>query len=89
MFTAARRSRNLWVNTFSPTGRAAWQSPKASWTVQPLALKEFPTGRLKSYFIWALGEDDDGELYVLVNGINSVAHTRGKAFKLVPEQEPL
>jgi len=59
-------------------------SGRSRWTVQPLALKEFPNGRLKSCFIWALGEDEDGELYVLVNGINSVAHSRGKVFKLVP-----
>jgi len=56
----------------------------ARWTVQPLALKDFPNGRIKS-FIWALGEDEDGELYVLANGMNSVAHPRGKIFKLVPQ----
>jgi len=56
----------------------------ARWTAQPLALKEFPKGRIKSY-IWALGEDQDGELYVLANGINSVALGRGKVFKLVPQ----
>jgi glucose/arabinose dehydrogenase len=56
----------------------------ARWAVQPLALKEFPNGRIKSY-IWALGEDHDGELYVLANGINSVAQNRGKVFKLVPQ----
>lgn len=60
-------------------------SGEARWSVHPLSLKEFPNGRLKSFFIWALGEDDNGELYVLVNGINSVAHTRGKVFKLVPQ----
>jgi hypothetical protein len=54
------------------------------WTVQALALKDFPNGRIKS-FIWALGEDADGELYVLANGINSAVGTRGKVFKLVPE----
>jgi glucose/arabinose dehydrogenase len=54
----------------------------ARWTVEPLALKDFPNGRIKSY-IWALGEDEDGELYVLANGINSVVNTRGKVFKLV------
>ncbi len=54
------------------------------WTVQPLALKDFPNGRIKS-FIWALGEDADGELYVLANGINSAVGSRGKVFKLVPE----
>jgi glucose/arabinose dehydrogenase len=56
----------------------------ARWTVQPLALKDFPNGRIKSY-IWALAEDDEGELYVLANGINSVAMPRGKIFKLVPQ----
>jgi glucose/arabinose dehydrogenase len=56
----------------------------ARWTVDPLALKEFPNGRIKS-FIWALGEDADGELYVLANGINSAFGTRGKVFKLVPQ----
>src|ERR1051325_8651034 len=58
--------------------------PGVRWTVQPLAVKQFPTGRIKS-FIWALGEDADGELYVLSNGINSALGTRGKVFKLVPE----
>jgi hypothetical protein len=62
-------------------------SSGARWTVQPLGLKEYPNGRLKTYFIWALGQDDDGELYLLVNQINSVAHARGKVFKLVPQYE--
>ena len=69
----------LMVATVPPPGSGA-----ARWTAQPLALKDFPNGRIKS-FIWALGEDDDGELYVLANGINSVANTRGKVFKLVPQ----
>ncbi len=56
----------------------------ARWTVEPLAVKEFPNGRIKSY-IWALGEDADGELYVLANGMNSAFGTRGKVFKLVPQ----
>ena len=68
----------LLVATIPPEGSGA------RWTVQPLALKDFPNGRIKS-FIWALGENDDGELYVLANGINSVANTRGKVFKLVPQ----
>lgn len=63
-----------------PTGGATG----ARWTVEPLALKDFPNGRIKSY-IWALGEDADGELYVLANGMNSAFGTRGKLFKLVPE----
>jgi len=71
----------LLVATIPPPGPGT-----AHWTVQPLALKEFPNGRIKA-FIWALGEDDEGELYVLANGINSVVQTRGKVFKLVPQQE--
>jgi len=63
-----------------PSGSAS----AARWTVEPLALKEFPNGRIKS-FIWALGEDAAGELYVLANGINSAFGTRGKVFKLVPQ----
>lgn len=59
-------------------------SSAARWSVEPLAVKDFPNGRIKS-FIWALGEDADGELYVLANGINSAFGTRGKVFKLVPQ----
>jgi glucose/arabinose dehydrogenase len=63
-----------------PSGSSAG----ARWSMEPLALKEFPNGRIKSY-IWALGEDADGELYVLGNGVNSAFGTRGKVFKLVPQ----
>jgi glucose/arabinose dehydrogenase len=66
------------VATIPPAGS------HARWTAQPLALKEFPNGRLNS-FIWALGEDEEGELYALCNAINSVALGRGKVFKLVPQ----
>ena len=69
----------LLVATIPPPG-----SGTTRWTAQPLALKDFPNGRIKS-FIWALGEDEEGELYVLANGINSVVNTRGKVFKLVPQ----
>jgi glucose/arabinose dehydrogenase len=60
------------------------ESGAARWTVRSLALKDYPDGRIKA-FIWALGEDDDGELYVLTNGANMVTGTRGKVFKLVPQ----
>lgn len=63
-----------------PSGNAAG----ARWTVEPLAVKDFPGGRIKS-FIWALGEDAEGELYVLANGMNSAFGTKGKVFKLVPQ----
>jgi glucose/arabinose dehydrogenase len=63
-----------------PSGNAAG----ARWAVEPLALKDFPGGRIKSY-IWAFGEGADGELYVLANGMNSAFGTKGKVFKLVPQ----
>ena len=63
-----------------PSGNAAG----ARWTVEPLAVKDFPNGRIKSY-IWAFGEDADCELYFLANGMNSAFGTRGKVFKLVPQ----
>jgi len=69
----------LLVATIPPQG-----SGTAPWTVEPLALKEYPNGRIKS-FIWALGEDSEGELYVLANGMNSAFGTRGKVFKLMPQ----
>lgn len=62
----------------------AGNPPGARWTVEPLAVKDFPNGRIKA-FIWALGEDAEGELYVLTNGMNSAFGTRGKVFKLVPQ----
>ena len=63
-----------------PSGGA----PRTRWSAEPLALKEVTNGRIKA-FIWALGEDAEGELYVLTNGMNSAFGTRGKVFKLVPQ----
>lgn len=77
--TMAFPSGTLLVATIPPEGSGSMR-----WSAHPLALKEFPDGQIKT-FIWALGEDEDGELYVLANGINSVAHPRGKVFKLVPQ----
>ena len=53
------------------------------WTIKPLALANYPDGRIKA-FVWAIGEDEDGEIYVMTNGANLVSGTRGKLFKLVP-----
>ncbi|MEO6245279.1 MAG: PQQ-dependent sugar dehydrogenase [Opitutaceae bacterium] len=54
------------------------------WTAEPLAVQDHPDGRLKAY-VWALGEDEEGELYVMTTGANMIAGTRGKVFKLVPQ----
>jgi hypothetical protein len=53
------------------------------WSVAPLPVKDYPNGRIRA-FIWSLGEDEEGELYVLTNGANLINGTRGKVFKLVP-----
>lgn len=84
IFADWSRSMALPSGTMLVATIAASGSSAPRWTIHPLALKDFPDGRIKN-FIWALGEDEDGELYVLTNGINSVANTRGKVFKLVPQ----
>lgn len=59
------------------------------WKAAPLAAKDlasgkdYPTGRIRAY-LWAFGEDSEGELYVLTNGANMVNGDRGKVYKLVP-----
>jgi glucose/arabinose dehydrogenase len=55
-----------------------------AWTMEPLDLVTHPKGQLKAY-ITALGEDADGELYVLTNPTNGLMNKGGgKVFKLVP-----
>lgn len=58
-------------------------SGSGQWTAQPLPVKDHPDGRVKA-FIWSLGEDENGEIYVMTNGANMVSGTRGKVYKLVP-----
>ena len=55
------------------------------WSMAPLELTEYPDGKVKAYVV-ALGQDADGELYVLTNGSNTLSDNpkRGKVFKLVP-----
>jgi hypothetical protein len=54
------------------------------WSMEPLSLASHPDGKIGVY-VWALGEDARGELYVLANTRNSVAAKTGKVFKLVPQ----
>ena len=58
-------------------------NPPEKWTAARLPVRDYPDGKIKA-FVWALGEDDEGELYVLTNGANLVSGTRGKLFKLAP-----
>ncbi len=55
----------------------------ARWIAQRLPFKGSPNGRVRG-FIWSLGEDAAGEIYVMTNGANLVSGSRGKVFKLAP-----
>ena len=83
VFADWTRNMGIGDGTLLVATRPAPGSGSERWTAQPLALKDFPDGRIKA-FVWALGEDEDGELYVLTNGANLVTGARGKVFKLVP-----
>jgi glucose/arabinose dehydrogenase len=52
------------------------------WTLAALPPANFPSG-LKGYIV-AMGEDDQGELYVLTNGTNMLKGRTGKVYKIVP-----
>jgi glucose/arabinose dehydrogenase len=57
---------------------------KSPWKVEKLALEGFPTGKIKGN-ITAFGEDNAGELYVLVNekeGLQGPVGSSGKVYKL-------
>lgn len=51
------------------------------WSLEYLPLVE--PSKLSAYIV-AMGEDADGELYLLTNGSNSLRGKTGKVFKLVP-----
>lgn len=54
-----------------------------SWSFEELALDGFAGGRL-GQFVYAFGEDEAGELYVLTNPSISPASTEGTVRKIVP-----
>jgi glucose/arabinose dehydrogenase len=59
------------------------KSKGADWTVEVINPSDHPKNL--GTFVWAFGEDETGELYVLCNGNSTVLGTSGKIFKLVPE----
>jgi len=83
VFADWSRSMGFGDGTLLVATRPAQKGSAERWTAEPLGVKDHPDGRIKA-FIWALGEDEEGELYVLTNGANLVSGTRGKVFKLVP-----
>ena len=53
------------------------------WSLEQLKPVTHP-GEHIGMFIVALGQDEEGELYVLTNGSNGLIGKNGKVFKLVP-----
>jgi len=54
------------------------------WTMEPLDVAEHPDGAVGQY-VTALGEDADGELYVMTNSSNMLRGNNGKLWKLAKE----
>jgi hypothetical protein len=63
---------------------AASKGADGKWTMETLDLEGHPNGAIKQ-FIVALGEDAEGELYVLTNTSNTLKGTNGKVWKLAKE----
>lgn len=59
---------------------------KGPWTMENLPVDNLKGGRLGGY-VTAFGEDDTGEVYVLINGRNAVTGKTGKVYKIVPSGE--
>ena len=53
-------------------------------SAEPLALAGHADGAVGAYVV-ALGQDDEGELYVLTSAVNKLSGTTGKVFKLAPQ----
>lgn len=53
------------------------------WSLAQLDLASHPQGHVGAYVV-ALGEDEDGELYVLTNDSNQLVGKTGKVYRLVP-----
>jgi glucose/arabinose dehydrogenase len=60
------------------------EGSSAKWTLDLLPVAT-PNGKIPAYIV-ALGEDADGELYLLTNGRNSLTGQTGKVMKLVPAE---
>ncbi|MEW6158576.1 MAG: PQQ-dependent sugar dehydrogenase [Verrucomicrobiota bacterium] len=56
------------------------------WTLEALELATHPGGDLKSFAV-ALGENAEGELYVMTNDSNGLVGTTGKVYKIVPSDK--
>ncbi len=53
------------------------------WSLAPLELGSHPQGHVGAYVV-AIGEDENGELYVMTNDSNQLVGKTGKVYRLVP-----
>ena len=75
-----------WSRNFVIPGGNMYVASKGSngkWTLDALDLENYPNGALK-LFIVALGEDADGELYVMTTTTSALRGKNGKVWKLIP-----
>ena len=56
----------------------------ATWAMETLPIANLPNSKLTAYVV-AMGQGNEGELYVLTNGRNSLSGKTGKVFKLLPQ----
>ncbi len=64
--------------TASPDGK----DRNAKWNIESLPFASTTGEKIRAYIV-AMGEDDQGELYVMTNGRNSLSGQTGKVYKLV------
>jgi len=65
------------------TAQRSGPGKDAKWTLEPLPVAGPANGKIGAYIV-GMGEDADGELYVLTNGRNTITGKTGKVFKLGP-----
>ena len=58
-------------------------SGSGPWTMERLDLASHPAGHIGAYVV-ALGEDEEGELYILTNDSNQLVGKTGKVYRLAP-----
>ena len=55
--------------------------PSGQWSYQDLTLKDYPSNL--GYYLKGFGQDQSGEMYITVTGVQGVSGTTGKVFKIV------
>jgi glucose/arabinose dehydrogenase len=74
------------VNWAVPMGAVYYARPSVdgtAWSMNALPLQGKKDGKIQGY-VTAFGEDADGELYLLTNGLNGLSQRKGKVYKLSP-----